>query len=155
MVKSSVEFVLNVMYSKKQPIPEEVLSALEKYQLKLGGEFNLQGIIHPRIYASTRRLLERIDSKERRTWLIVASYGYILLHKHEKVVENFEILELFDGAYGHLFYPGHHRIGIEKIVGQPFTFRKGEFHGFHLGIGYAIIKIEITGEYDPDDVLIH
>jgi len=62
---------------------------------------------------------------------------------------------LFDGAYGHLFYPGHHRQAVEKLVGQSLCFQKGEFHGFHLGIGYAIVKIEITGEFDPEDVFIH
>jgi hypothetical protein len=143
------------MHSKKLPIPAEVLSALEKYQLELGGEFNRQGIIHPRIHASVRRIVERINSEEKRTRLIVASYGYILVHKHEKVIENFEILELFDGAYGHLFYPSHHREALEKFVRNPVTFQKGESHGLHLGIGYAIIKIEIDGKYDPYDVMIH
>jgi hypothetical protein len=140
---------------KKQPIPENVLNALEKYQTEFGGNFYQQGIIHPRIYGSTRHLVERIDSKEKRVWLIVASYGYILVHKHKKVNESFEILELFEGAYGHVFYPNHHRESLEEFVGRPVSFKKGELHGLHISIGYAIIKIEITGEFDPDDVFLH
>ena len=140
---------------KKQPIPTEVLSALNDIQSELGGGFNRQGIIHPEIYKSTRYLLERIDSEEKRTWLIIVDSGYILVHKHEKITEDFEILRLFNDAYGHIFYPKHHRSPIEKMVGEKLRYQKGEFHGLHLGIGYAIIKIEITGEFDPDDVFIH
>jgi hypothetical protein len=136
-------------------IPDYVHVALEEYQITLGGIFNRQGIIHPRIYGSTKYFVERIDNERKRTWLIIASYGYILVHKHEKVSENFKILQLFDGAYGHLFYPKHNRQALEGLVGKSICFQKGEFHGLHLAVGHAIIQIEITGEFDPDDVYIH
>lgn len=136
-------------------IPASIMDSFHKAQENLGGNFKRQTKLDPRIHSAASYVVDRINNEESITRIKLVSPGFILNHKHHEVDERYTILHLSDGAYGHLFLPSHHRLNIEKIVDQPILFKKGELHGLSVLSGFAIVKVEIFGNFSPEDIHIH
>ncbi len=144
-------FVLFHMHSNPKP-PDDVINAFFKLQADLGGKFTRQQELHARVYKSLVYARDRVNDKNHITRVMLLGPGPLLIHYHEKVTEKLTIVELFDGAYGHLFYPGHHRNQLEKHCGTTFTFKPFEPHGIMMPHGHLLAQVEITGEFDVKDV---
>lgn len=138
----------------KLKIPNPVLEAFERHQTRLGRGFHRQGISHPEIYRSVLHIVERIRSEDKRTWLMIVGGGSIYSHMHKSMTEEFKVLELFNNAYGHIIAHGN-ILNLEGYLGTKFIFKPREYHGLQIGTGLAIVKIVMSGEFNPEDIRRH
>lgn len=139
------------MFSNPKP-PSYVSQAFHQLKTDLGGTFVRQRDLNPRVYKPLIYAEDRINAPDHLTRVVLLGAGNLIVHYHKKIVEQLTIKQSFDDAYGHLFYPGHHRSRIEEIQGQTFTFEPFEPHGFAILKGYLIVQVEIFGTFDPQDI---
>ena len=141
--------------NSRQNIPTSVFDLFHKVQADLGGNFKRQTKLNPRIYSAASHTVDRINDKNHITRIKLVSPGFILVHRHHKIEEHHTILELSDGAYGHLFHQNHHRLNIEGLKKQTLVFESGQSHGLSILSGFAIVSVEIFGEFCTEDVFVH
>jgi hypothetical protein len=139
------------MFSNPKP-PAYVLQAFHQLKTDLGGIFVRQRGLNPRIYKPLIYAEDRSNSPDHLTRVMLLGVGNLIVHYHQKVTEELTIKHLFEDAYGHLFYPGHHRNRIEEIKNQTFTFNPDERHGCIILKGYLIVQVEVFGTFDPQDI---
>ena len=151
MFKLQVEFEhLQNMPSKL--IPKEVMDRFHQAQKELGGNFHRQTRLNKRIYPAIKHVVDRTESEEHLTRIMLIGQGFILVHKHKDVTERLHVISMLDGAYGHLFYPKFHMLNLENLCGHSFDFEPNECHGLSILRGFALVKVEIFGKPNLEDV---
>jgi hypothetical protein len=139
------------MFSNPKP-PPYVLQAFHQFKIDIGGVFVRQRGLNPRVYKPLIYAEDRLNAPDHLTRVMLLGAGNLIVHHHKEIEEQLTIKTLFEGAYGHLFYPSHHRSRIEEIQGQTFTFKPLESHGFAILKGYLIVQVEVFGAFDPQDL---
>ena len=118
-------------------IPKSVLDSFHQLQTDLGGNFKRQTGLNPRIFKSLIYAFDKVHEGGNLTRIMLLKEGMLLVHE-VSFNKRFEIVQMFNDAYGHVFYPGYH---FSKI--QNFEVKTGESYGISVLKGFVLLKVEI------------
>ncbi len=143
---------LSFMNSHTKPQPH-IIDAYRQLKKDLGGKFCRKSDLNTNVFQPVIFASQRTNSPDHVTRVMLLGPGNLRTHYHEHVTEVLQIVSQFNTPYGHLFYPGNTMTPFEDIgEDRIFTIRPFEPHGLALLHGYLLLKLEIHGLSDVEDI---